>query len=45
MELPHESALGMLAYAMVQEHATFTNYRNLRQRARDKGAIRPWRKS
>jgi acyl-[acyl-carrier-protein] desaturase len=31
-DLPHDSHLGMLAYAMVQEHATFINYRNLRQR-------------
>ena len=30
--LPTESPLGMLAYAMVQEHATFLNYRNLRKR-------------
>jgi acyl-[acyl-carrier-protein] desaturase len=35
--LPHHSALGMLAYAMVQEHATFLNYRNLRQRLPSKG--------
>jgi acyl-[acyl-carrier-protein] desaturase len=35
--LPHESHLGMLAYAMVQEHATFINYRNLRQRVLAKG--------
>ena len=35
--LPHDSALGMLAYAMVQEHATFINYRNLRQRVQAKG--------
>lgn len=30
--LPHDSHLGMLAYAMVQEEATFVNYRNLRER-------------
>jgi acyl-[acyl-carrier-protein] desaturase len=31
--LPHDNHLGMLVYAMVQEEATFVNYRNLRQRA------------
>ena len=35
--LPFDSHLGMLAYAMVQERATWLNYRNLRQRAIDKG--------
>ncbi|MBI2804348.1 MAG: acyl-ACP desaturase [Planctomycetes bacterium] len=35
--LPQESHLGMLAYAMVQEHATFLNYRNLRQRVQAMG--------
>lgn len=35
--LPHDSALGMLAYAMVQEHATFVNYRNLKKRVQAKG--------
>ncbi len=35
--LPHESPLGMLAYAMVQEHATFVNYNNLRKRVQDLG--------
>jgi acyl-[acyl-carrier-protein] desaturase len=35
--LPHDCHLGMLAYAMVQEHATFVNYRNLRQRVQAKG--------
>jgi acyl-[acyl-carrier protein] desaturase len=35
--LPQDSHLGMLAYAMVQEQVTFLNYRNLRQRARDLG--------
>ncbi len=35
--LPQNCHLGMLAYAMVQEHATFLNYRNLRQRIADKG--------
>ena len=35
--LPHDSALGMLAYAMVQEQATFINYRNLKQRIQAKG--------
>jgi len=35
--LPHDSHLGMLAYAMVQEHATWLNYRNLRQRVLEQG--------
>jgi len=35
--LPHDTPLGMLAYAMVQEHATFVNYRNLRQRTIELG--------
>ena len=35
--LPQDSHLGMLAYAMVQEQVTFLNYRNLRQRTRDLG--------
>ena len=35
--LPQGNHLGMLAYAMVQEHATFVNYRNLKQRAQAKG--------
>lgn len=35
--LPHGDHLGMLAYAMVQEHATFLNYRNLRQRVQARG--------
>jgi len=35
--LPHDSHLGMLAYAMVQEHATWLNYRNLRLRAQQGG--------
>ncbi len=35
--LPTQSAMGMLAYAMVQEQATFVNYRNLRQRVNAKG--------
>lgn len=35
--LPHDSHLGMLAYAMVQEHATWLNYRNLRQRVQEQG--------
>lgn len=30
--LPHDDHLAMLAYAMVQEEATFLNYRNLRSR-------------
>jgi len=36
-DLPQDSPLGMMAYAMVQEHATFVNYRNLRQRVQDQG--------
>lgn len=35
--LPHDNHLGMLAYAMVQEHATWLNYRNLRQRVQEQG--------
>lgn len=35
--LPHHSAIGMLTYAMVQEQATFINYRNLRMRVQAKG--------
>jgi acyl-[acyl-carrier-protein] desaturase len=35
--LPEGSHLGMLAYAMVQEQATFLNYRNLRQRVKALG--------
>ncbi len=35
--LPFGDPLGMLAYAMVQEHATFLNYRNLKQRVVDMG--------
>ena len=35
--LPHDDHLGMIVYAMVQEEATFVNYRNLRMRARDLG--------
>jgi acyl-[acyl-carrier-protein] desaturase len=35
--LPHDNHLGMLAYAMVQEEATFVNYRNLRERTRALG--------
>ncbi len=35
--LPHGDAIGMLAYAMVQEQATFINYRNLRQRVQASG--------
>src|SRR6059036_1616653 len=30
--LPHESRLGMLVYAMTQELATFLSYRNVRRR-------------
>jgi len=32
--LPQDNHLGMLVYAMVQEEATFVNYRNLRERAK-----------
>ena len=35
--LPHDSHLGMLVYAMVQELATALNYRNLRRRLNDCG--------
>ncbi len=35
--LPHDSALGMLVYAMVQERATALNYRNLRRRTLERG--------
>ncbi len=35
--LPHDSHLGMLVYAMVQEVATWLNYRNLRLRTEERG--------
>lgn len=35
--LPFGEHLGMLAYAMVQEHATLVNYKNLRIRVRERG--------
>ena len=35
--LPQDNHLGMLVYAMVQEEATFLNYRNLRQRCEAAG--------
>jgi acyl-[acyl-carrier-protein] desaturase len=35
--LPHDSHLGMLAYAMTQELATWLSYRNLRRRAEERG--------
>jgi acyl-[acyl-carrier-protein] desaturase len=35
--LPRDSHLGMLAYAMTQELATWLNYRNLRRRAQELG--------
>jgi acyl-[acyl-carrier-protein] desaturase len=35
--LPHDSHLSMLVYAMVQEQATWLNYRNLRDRTRQRG--------
>ena len=35
--LPHDNHLGMLIYAMVQELATWLNYRNLRVRVRERG--------
>jgi acyl-[acyl-carrier-protein] desaturase len=36
-ELPHDSAQGMLIYAMTQEMATWLHYRNLRQRVLEHG--------
>jgi acyl-[acyl-carrier-protein] desaturase len=36
-DLPHDSHLGMLIYAMVQELATGLNYRNLRRRCAELG--------
>src|SRR2546422_884226 len=36
-QLPHDSHVAMLAYAMVQERATALNYRNLRRRAEERG--------
>jgi acyl-[acyl-carrier protein] desaturase len=35
--LPHDSQLGMLVYAMAQEQATFLAYRNLRLRLNERG--------
>jgi acyl-[acyl-carrier-protein] desaturase len=35
--LPHDSALGMVMYGMVQELATWLNYRNLRRRVDERG--------
>lgn len=35
--LPHDNHMGMLAYAMVQELATWLNYRNLRLKTKDLG--------
>ena len=35
--LPMDSQLGMMVYAMVQEQATFINYRNLKNRAKEMG--------
>jgi acyl-[acyl-carrier-protein] desaturase len=35
--LPHDSQLGMLVYAMTQELATFLSYRNLRLRLEERG--------
>lgn len=35
--LPQDNHLGMLVYAMVQERATWLNYRNLRRRAAEMG--------
>lgn len=35
--LPHDNHLGMLVYAMVQEEATFLNYRNLKARVSELG--------
>src|SRR4051812_35856817 len=36
-ELPHDSPVGMLIYAAVQELATWVNYRNLKRRADEHG--------
>jgi acyl-[acyl-carrier-protein] desaturase len=36
-ELPHDNAVGMLVYAMVQELATFLHYRNLRFHVDEQG--------
>jgi acyl-[acyl-carrier-protein] desaturase len=36
-QLPHDSPHGMLVYAMVQELATWVNYRNLRLRVEGRG--------
>jgi acyl-[acyl-carrier-protein] desaturase len=35
--LPHDSPLGMVIYGMVQELATWLNYRNLRHRVEERG--------
>jgi acyl-[acyl-carrier-protein] desaturase len=35
--LPHDSQMGMLVYAMVQERATFLAYRNLRRVGEERG--------
>lgn len=35
--LPQDSPLGMIVYAMVQEHATWLNYRNLNHRVAERG--------
>ena len=35
--LPHDSHMAMLVYTMVQEHATWLNYRNLRRRCQEGG--------
>src|SRR5438045_2476793 len=36
-QLPHESHVAMLVYAMVQERATALNYRNLRRQVQERG--------
>jgi acyl-[acyl-carrier-protein] desaturase len=36
-QLPHDSPVGMLVYAMVQELATWVHYRNLRRRVDERG--------
>jgi len=36
-QLPHDSHVAMIAYAMVQERATALNYRNLRRQADERG--------
>src|SRR5262249_58969594 len=37
--LPHDSPLGMVLYGMVQELATWLNYRNLRDKVKEQGDL------